>query len=256
MKSGKLKPSARIVAIKLGAFIFLLLLVTIGVLVPSAIAETLSDFERCILEIQKNADDKMTLGEMRQKCRVQTGDEALDETPKKMETSPERRANALERRLATDDSSALRPYTLMAHRPNYFLFASHNFNGVNEEPYQEQFEDPTLEFDDTEAKFQISVKVPLAVNLFDKRLDIFTAYTNKSFWQLYNDQSAPFRETNHEPEIWLQTRHDWKVFGLTNRINQVGFVHQSNGRGGTLSRSWNRVFANFIFDHGNWVLGI
>lgn len=29
-------------------------------------------------------------------------------------------------------------------------------------------------------------------------------YTNQSFWQMYNrDYSEPFRETNHEPAIWL-----------------------------------------------------
>lgn len=165
-------------------------------------------------------------------------------------------SNAFGVRLATDDKNVLKPFTLMAHKPNYFLIASKNFYGVNEEPFREQFDDPTLEVDDTEAKFQFSAKFPLAVNLYKKRLDIYAAYTNRSFWQLYNDQSAPFRETNHEPEIWLQTRHDWKLFGLRNNANMLGFVHQSNGRGGVLSRSWNRIYANFIFDRGDWAMSI
>ena len=36
----------------------------------------------------------------------------------------------------------------------------------------------------------------------------------------------------------------------------LGIVHQSNGRGGVLSRSWNRVFANFIIERGNFALAI
>lgn len=83
------------------------------------------------------------------------------------------------------------------------------------------------------------------------------AYTNRSFWQVYNsEQSAPFRDTNHEPEFWTQFRPDWKILGLTNSVNQLGINHQSNGRGGVLSRSWDRVFANFVFERDNFALSI
>jgi phospholipase A1 len=33
-------------------------------------------------------------------------------------------------------------------------------------------------------------------------------------------------------------------------------VHQSNGRGGSLSRSWNRLFANFVAERGNLALSL
>ena len=33
-------------------------------------------------------------------------------------------------------------------------------------------------------------------------------------------------------------------------------MHQSNGRGGTSERSWNRAFANFLFYGDNWMVSI
>ena len=47
-----------------------------------------------------------------------------------------------------------------------------------------------------------------------------------------------------------------EVFGLTNVVNSVGWVHQSNGRADPLSRSWNRIFARFIFEKENFAFAI
>ncbi len=105
------------------------------------------------------------------------------------------------------------------------------------------------------AQFQFSVKTPVLVNLFDRDIDFYAAYTNHSFWQLYVD-SSPFRETNHEPELWLQFPADWEIFGFTNTVNTFGLNHQSNGQGGDLSRSWNRLSANFIFTRGNLTFSV
>lgn len=235
-----------------GLMIFFFLILIPLQLVFSA---ELTDFQRCLLEIQEQVGDDITMGEARERCRRKTEGTAEVDADKKSEETG-KMDDAVDRRLESDDRHLLQPFTLMAHRPNYMLIASHNFTGVNSEPYQEQFDDPTIELDDTEFKFQISIKFPLLVDLYKKRFDVYAAYTNRSFWQLYNDQSAPFRETNHEPEIWLQKRNDWKVFGFKNSVNQLGIVHQSNGRGGVLSRSWNRIYANFIFDRGNWVISL
>ena len=68
--------------------------------------------------------------------------------------------------------------------------------------------------------------------------------------------SRPFRETNHEPEIWAQFRNDWTVGGFMNTVNAVGLVHQSNGRSGVLSRSWNRAYATFVFERDDWAFAI
>ena len=85
-------------------------------------------------------------------------------------------------------------------------------------------------------------------------MDLWIAYTQLSFWQLYNtDDSSPFRETNYEPEILLNFRTDYKLLGLRGRFINIGFNHQSNGRSEPRSRSWNRVVANFGFERDRFV---
>jgi phospholipase A1/A2 len=75
------------------------------------------------------------------------------------------------------------------------------------------------------------------------------AYTQLMYWQVYA-KSQYFRETNYAPELFLSRR----VFG--NWIGNIGAVHQSNGRGGDMERSWNRVYAQAIFSHNNFALSI
>jgi len=197
-------------------------------------------------EMMDQVSDSMTIADLRLECqkRLNAGTFQVGE---KKET-------AVSERLRLDKEHVLEPFTIMAHKPNYILVAAYNGMGYNAQYYQEQYDNPDIEFDDTEAQFQVSLKVPLLVNLFDM-VDVYGAYTNRSFWQVYNsDLSAPFRETNHEPEAWLQFNPAWEFFGFTNSVNQFGIVHQSNGRGGVLSRSWNRLYAKFIVERGNFAL--
>ncbi len=106
-------------------------------------------------------------------------------------------------------------------------------------------------------KFQISFKFPVVNGLFGDDGDLYFAYTNRSFWQAFNgDISSPFRDTNHEPEAWLQFTPDWELLGFKNRVIALGAVHQSNGRAGPLSRSWNRLYADFIFERGDFYFSL
>lgn len=101
------------------------------------------------------------------------------------------------------------------------------------------------------------MKFPIAEDLFGEQGILYFAYTNLSFWQAYNDSASyPFRETVHEPELFLIFKNDWQFLSLDNRMIQLGIVHQSNGRSGTQSRTWNRIYADFIFQRGDYYLSI
>lgn len=204
------------------------------------------DVTECMVDRMGQVNDSMTIKELRLQCQkdLRSGEYLASE----------REAAVVSERLRVDKENVLAPFTLMAHKPNYVLVGTHNTKGYDPTVYREQYDNPNLDIDDTEAQFQISIKTPLAINLFDT-VDIYAAYTNRSFWQVYNsDISRPFRETNHEPEIWAQFEPNWKFLGFTNTLNSIGLVHQSNGQGGVMSRSWNRVYANFVIERDNFAL--
>jgi len=203
------------------------------------------EMDTCMITLMRQAGDDVTLGELRTRCneRIDTGSEPLEQVA------------AVDKRLQIDRTNVLQPFTLMAHKPNYFLAGAYNAEGYDATLYKQQYDDPSIVTDDIEAQFQISLKTPLWVNVLDS-FDVYAAYTNRSFWQVYNDDfSRPFRETNHEPEAWIQFTPGWEIWGFKNSANAIGLVHQSNGQGGLLSRSWNRVYANFVFQRGNFALG-
>lgn len=207
-----------------------------------------NDLKECMSDMMDQVGDTMTIGDLRLKCEEQIH---AGTYPVK-----EKGSAVVSERMRQEKENVLAPFTLMAHKPNYILFGAYNSTGYNAKLFQEQYSNSSIELDDTEAQFQVSIKVPLMVNLFDK-VDVYGAYTNRSFWQYYNDDlSSPFRETNHEPEVWAQFRPNWELFGFTNSVNSLGIVHQSNGQGGVLSRSWNRVYASFVFERGNFALQI
>ncbi|MDE5591888.1 MAG: phospholipase A, partial [Helicobacter sp.] len=107
-----------------------------------------------------------------------------------------------------------------------------------------------------EAKFQISIKKRLAADLFFQNLDLYFAYTQQSFWQVYDGKnSRPFRESNYEPSLFMSypTREGYPLF--FDRVN-IGYVHQSNGGDLLKSRSWDRVFIEGIASRGDFIIGL
>jgi phospholipase A1 len=63
---------------------------------------------------------------------------------------------------------------------------------------------------------------------------------------------APFRTTDHEPEIFYVYPTDAQLpFGWRWRYSGVGLVHQSNGQSEPLSRSWNRWYLMTGAELGN-----
>ncbi len=160
----------------------------------------------------------------------------------------------LEQRIKDETATAELPFVITPHDVNYILPVTYN-STPNMEPFAEKIANGDGEVDDIEAKFQISFKFPLMYNVFGDNGHLFFAYTNQSYWQVYNkDISSPFRETNHTPELFMIFNNDWKVGPLTNSLISVGAVHQSNGQSGTLSRSWNRLYGAMVFDNGPFAL--
>lgn len=219
--------------------------------ISSVIASPMDD---CILDMFAKSGNSMTIGEIKQACSEQ-GSPALTLA----------KASPVSKRLGIDEDNTLKPFTLMAHKPNFFMVA---YDDSREDITNWGYDGgPTASLDNVELQFQVSIKTPLAINIFDQKIDLYAAYTNRSFWQAFNDEdqnSSFFRETNHEPEMWIQKRHNVELpLGFNYKVTSVGFVHQSNGRAGdpeineyALSRSWNRLYANFIIENGNFVVAI
>ena len=81
-----------------------------------------------------------------------------------------------------------------------------------------------------------------------------TGATVRAFWQAYNeDISAPFRETNYEPELFWVTPVPWTILGGDATLFALGLSHQSNGRSQPFSRSWNRLYGSVIWERWRYV---
>ena len=210
----------------------------------------ISDYQLCVLQKTQVSDANKTAVDIVAECKIVNPDKSETKTAIK-------KYSVIEERLKIDKSNEFKPYTLMAHKPNYIIPIAYNSSGYDSSAYQQLPGSQNIVFDDIEAQFQISIKTPLAVDLFNKDISVYTGYTNRSFWQVYNSKiSSPFRETNHEPEVWLQTTSSTSFMGFDNRINILGISHQSNGRSNALSRSWNRIYAKFAFEKESFVFGI
>ena len=160
----------------------------------------------------------------------------------------------LARRWELEDRTKLGTFAIGPYRPTYLLPAFYS-DSVNQTPSAAGRTAPSRGLKDIEAKFQLSFKTKLLEKILFDRADLWFAYTQQSYWQVYNKQrSLPFRETNYEPELLLTFPTRYDLFGLTGRLINLGVVHQSNGQSDPRSRSWNRVYAQAGFERGNFSL--
>ena len=101
-----------------------------------------------------------------------------------------------------------------------------------------------------ETKFQISLAKPLFYDVFGLRESLVAAYTQTSWWQI-TKTSAPFRETNYQPEIFLNFASPKYLEQIGVKNLKFGLLHESNGRDGSNSRSWNRAYVQGDLVYGN-----
>jgi phospholipase A1 len=208
----------------------------------------------CLLDQLKHAQGNVPVATLRQTCEDknrQFDSSRHHLVPSRSEKKNKERS-AVKSRLDNELQAIDNPFAITPHKPNYFLpltYPSH----PNETPFSE----PNGTLRPLEMKFQLSIKFPVAKNVLFNNSRLFFAYTNLSFWQAYNSRiSSPFRETNHEPEVFLLIPQHRSFLGWDHHLITIGFNHQSNGQTGTLSRSWNRIYTNFVFERKNLVLSI
>lgn len=147
----------------------------------------------------------------------------------------------------------------VSYRANYILplHVTSRINHAPQSPTQAAVLMP--DYQRVEAKFQLSLRTKLMQNAFDSGADLWAGFTQQAVWQVFNGQdSAPFRNTDYEPELMLvlPTRPAWRDLpgGWQWRYTQFGVAHQSNGQSDPLSRSWNRVYVASGIEQGPWSL--
>jgi phospholipase A1 len=150
------------------------------------------------------------------------------------------------------DRSAKRGvFNIRPHRDTYLLLANYSTSS-NDAPFEE-FTPAGVKSKHVELMYQLSFKTKLVEQAFQSPIDLWFGYTQESFWQAYNRAaSSPFRETNYQPELMLTTPFSVDLGVLDVRYLTMGLVHQSNGQTSTLSRSWNRIYAEVGAEKGKF----
>jgi len=181
----------------------------------------------CLTEQLKTATDDQTVAQLKAHCEA-------------TKMSPVAKRRLYEQQVKDN------PFAILPHKPNYLL--PFTYSKINTDIYDGTL-DEGEEFSAIEAKFQISIKYIAWEDVIFDDIDMQFAFTATSWWQTYNSElSAPFRETNYEPEVTFQYNKPWDFFGLPIDMTYLSFNHQSNGRGGEFSRSWNRIIGGVVIN--------
>lgn len=215
-------------------------------------ASEITELEQCMLREINTGDQNRTVAQIEALCLHQQNETAVEIDGLGV-TSQHK--GVLSERLARERIAAFNPFVITPHKMNYIL-PVYNTNSINRDAYEssEGFFD---NLEDVEAMFQISMKIPLFENsLFVEGDGLFLGFTLQAWWQIYADNiSKPFRETNYQPELFYLTPIGWHPFD-GNTALAFGIEHQSNGRSQFLSRSWNRVYMQILFEKENFALSL
>jgi phospholipase A1 len=147
-------------------------------------------------------------------------------------------------------------FVFRPHQENYLLVVNYMSN-PNEAPFSpfKGLAPQALGLSKVEVKYQLGFKLKLLEDISRQHADLWFGYTQQSNWQAYNYKaSSPFRDTNYQPELMVVMPVDFRLAGMRARFVNVGLAHQSNGQTLSLSRSWNRVYAQLGMESGNFTL--
>lgn len=121
---------------------------------------------------------------------------------------------------------------------------------INRQPTSETHSNTTSQnYQKHELRLQLSARTKIASGMLTnsssgRKDSLWVGYSQQSYWQVFNKSlSRPFRNTDHEPEIFYVYPTDAQLpFGWRWRYTGAGLVHHSNGQSNPLSRSWNRWY--------------
>ena len=117
------------------------------------------------------------------------------------------------------------------YKDNYFTLGT----ALNHKPTQYN----------SDVKFQISFRQRLTKSILPFHSYLFLSYSQKAMWNIF-EESLPFHDLNFNPGIGIQA----PVFNKGKLVGNATIMleHESNGRDGEASRSWNKVsFAGSAF---------
>lgn len=215
------------------------ILITLILVAPRA-SLAAQTFERCIQKRLKTAGPTLTVGELQSECELKRSSQ---QTPGLVP--------AALKRLEMEKRTEWNPSVITAHKQNYLLPYSY-MREPNNAPYQLRGND---HIDNQEAKIQISFKVPiLEDDLLIEGDSLYFGFTMLSFWQIYNSEtSASFREIDYQPELFYTMPSGISDDGR-GAAARLGIEHQSNGGSYSQSRSWNRLYAQFLYAKENYLV--
>ena len=90
----------------------------------------------------------------------------------------------------------------------------------------------------SDVKFQVSFRQQLTKSVLPWHTHVFLFYSQKAMWNVF-EESLPFHDLNFNPGVGLTKL----IISKGRLIGSASFIleHESNGRDGEASRSWNKV---------------
>lgn len=162
--------------------------------------------------------------------------------------------NVVQQRLKKEEKLSANSFSITFHAPNYILPYYYTASPYNSAYTGNTPGDESLK--KSEIKYQFSFKVPVWRRMFNLPSTLYIAYTQMSYWQAY-DKRAFFRETDYAPEVFISNDINFLLLRqLRFNLLNIGLIHQSNGFGNALERSWNRFYIGAVASTDHWAVSI